>query len=108
MTQKYLLDAIQDKQVVSFTYLGSERVVEPYVLGLNADGQITLMAWQISGAGAIGWRNYLIDKMRCAEPTEQFFSDPRTGYSPDDLPLQKALAWVGAPVRSLDLFSGYC
>ena len=107
MSQKFLLEAVQDKKVVTFTYLGVSRVVEPYALGLSPEGDITLMGWEMSGMGAEGWRNYLIDKMRCTQLTSQYFRDARSDYSPEDLQMQHVLAWVGAPERSLDLFSGY-
>ena len=105
MAQKHFKDAIQNKEIVSFTYLGVDRVVEPYLLGLNADGQITLCAWQMSGEGGSGWKDYLIDKVRNAAPTELYFRKARVDYRPNDFCLKHILAWVGAPKRNLqDLF----
>jgi predicted DNA-binding transcriptional regulator YafY len=105
MAQKPLKDAIHNKEIISFTYLGVDRVVEPYLLGLNADGQITLCAWQMSDEGGSGWKDYLIDKIRNAAPTDLYFRKTRTDCRPKDFSMKHILAWVGTPKRNLqDLF----
>jgi len=100
MTQKNLLRAIRDKEVISFTYLNVPRVVEPYMLGLNAEGEISLCAWELSSDGDRNWRQYLIDKIRGVSPTDLYFRKPQTDWRPSDFPMKHVLAWVGAPVRN--------
>lgn len=94
MSHIYLQKAIHNHEVATFTYQNVSTVVEPYTLGLNADGQITLAGWQISGENGVGWRYYLIDKMRGASPTGLFFQSPRLGYNPNDPTMKHVLIQI--------------
>jgi len=94
MSHKYLQKAIHNHEVAAFTYQNVPMVVEPYTLGLSADGDITLTGWQISGSGGVGWREYLLDKIRGAAPTGLYFPNPRLGYNPNNTTMQHILARV--------------
>jgi len=92
MSHIYLQRAIRNNEVVAFTYQNIPRIVEPYTLGLNADGQITLTAWQVSGGKQVGWHDFLIDKIRGASPTGLYFRDSRAGYNPAAPTMKHVLA----------------
>lgn len=84
MSQHVICSAIADRQVLSFRYKGQFRTVEPHLLGYDSDGDLTLSAWQISGQGREGWRDFHVSKLSGLATTEQTFSGPRVGYNPLD------------------------
>ena len=91
MTHLNLQKAIQNKETVAFTYLSQLRIVEPYMIGLNEDGEITLKAWQMSGGKKTGWMDFFIDKIRGATSTGLHFEAPRAGYASSDTSMQHIL-----------------
>lgn len=84
MQQQVICGAIQDQRVLSFLYDGSHRLVEPHLLGVDSDGDVTLSAWQISGGSGQGWRDFHVAKLTSLSITEQSFAGPRDGYNPND------------------------
>jgi hypothetical protein len=69
------------------------RLIEPYVIGVNSQGNTVMRAWMVRGAsksGRInrslipGWRIYRVDRVRMANPTLTKFMVPRRGYNPED------------------------
>jgi predicted DNA-binding transcriptional regulator YafY len=94
MAQKSLQNAIHAKAVVTFTYEGTPRTVEPYMLGLSTYGNITLVGWQKSGAAGEGFQSYLIDKIRSALITEDAFETPRVNFNPSEFGMKHVLAKV--------------
>ncbi|MGY3449777.1 hypothetical protein [Bradyrhizobium sp. USDA 4353] len=79
---KLICQAIAARKVISFTYEGRLRTVEPHTLGYSLKGIMTLSAWQLSGGSAIDWRDYHCSKMANLSVTDQQFSGPRPGYNP--------------------------
>lgn len=73
-----LCDAIRARRLVRFTYDGYERVVEPYVYGVNTAGHEALLGWLVAGwtasETAPGWRMYLVPEMRQATATAERFT----------------------------------
>lgn len=84
--QLVLCDAIRAHRLVRFTYDGYERVVEPYVYGVNTAGHEVLLAWLVGGWSSSepepGWRTFLASGMRnvaaLAEPFEPRVSGMET------------------------------
>lgn len=80
---KAICAAIKNKDVVRFTYSGTIRKVEPHLLGYDADGDLTLSAWQLVGTG-IGWRDFHVSKIVGLTTTGQTFLRARSGYNHND------------------------
>lgn len=66
MLETAIAEAIRIKKIVRFTYEDAPRTAHPYVLGLDLDNRLTLIAWEAS-AGSFkspsGWMRYHLDKM---------------------------------------------
>lgn len=79
--------AIREHKMLSITYEGQERVVEPHMLALNQVDDLALSAWFVSGysksGGGPGWRQYLLRKITAARVLSETFDGPRPGYKPD-------------------------
>lgn len=59
-----LTEAVRAGRLVTFTYKGYERTVEPHALGTANDGKPALLGWQTSGGSSTepppGWRVFLV------------------------------------------------
>ena len=78
-----ICDAIRQRKVLQFTYTGTLRTVEPHLLGYDADGDLTVSAWQRLGTGE-GWRDFHVSKVHALATTGATFGGPRPGYNPRD------------------------
>ncbi|HYT87171.1 MAG TPA: hypothetical protein VEL76_00495 [Gemmataceae bacterium] len=80
--------AIAAKQLLAFSYEGSERIVEPHLCGHNTAGHDALLAWFVRGhsesAAGPGWRTYLLTEMREIRRLGETFAHARPGYNPTD------------------------
>jgi hypothetical protein len=80
--------AIQNKTLLQFRYDGYPRTVEPHIVGVNAQGQGILLAWQQGGgteSGAfVGWKLFHLDKIESLLETGTAFAGPRPDYKPDN------------------------
>lgn len=78
--QDQIVAAINAKRVVSFTYSGHQRVVEPHVLG-EAGGKIQLLGYQIGGSSSSGgipeWRRFDLAGMSDLSTLAQDFPGAR-------------------------------
>ena len=81
MSQATICDAIANRHVLSFSYKGRTRTVEPHLLGYDGDGDLTLSAWQLSGGSGVGWRDFHVSKASGLSTTGQTFSGSRQGYN---------------------------
>ncbi|MCM1513363.1 MAG: WYL domain-containing protein [Oxalobacter formigenes] len=82
------MTAIQNRLVVTFTYDGLHRVVEPYTLGLSTAGRLALRAFQTEGNSKSGrtydWHLFSVENIRDITMTESRFLPTRPGYNPAD------------------------
>jgi predicted DNA-binding transcriptional regulator YafY len=80
--------AIASKSTVSFTYSGTQRIVEPHSHGFAASGKELLRAYQTQGIGKSsaneGWRLFAIDNILDLQLLDQSFAEPRRGFVPLD------------------------
>lgn len=78
--------AVQERRVVSFSYEGQERVVQPHAYGEGSNGPL-LRAYQTGGYSSTGnlpqWRLYKVDQMRQLTVGEQTF-EIQAGYRRGD------------------------
>lgn len=101
MNLEKLEDAITNKFVCRIDYKGEmgtkilpgSRLIEPYAIGVDSNGNTLIRAWLISGisrSGKInpklvpGWRLFRLDRINSVNPTLQKFLVARKGYNPDD------------------------
>ncbi len=73
-----------NRRVISFTYDGRARTVEPHLLGYDDDGDLTLSAWQLSGGSGRGWRDFHVARLSGLSTTGSIFAGARPEYNPRD------------------------
>ena len=84
-----LCEAIRTRKVISFTYEGRTRIVEPFTLGVHKDtGNLSLCAYWIGGYSESRrspyWRLYTLRHMQNLQVTDQSAARHRLGYNPRD------------------------
>ena len=80
--------AIENKQLLSFTYKDKKRLVEPYTFGQSKQGKDTLSAFQIDGgttaSGQECWRQFPLREMKNLTLLEETFENTREDYHVDN------------------------
>ena len=80
--------AIENKQLLSFTYKDKKRVVEPYTFGQSKQGKDTLSAFQIDGgttaSGQECWRQFPLREMKNLKILDDTFENTREDYHVDN------------------------
>lgn len=93
-----LAQAIEERRVVTFTYDGFLRVVEPFLLGTTTAGRPALRGYQTKGgskSGTVpGWHLFSLDKIGGIAMIQESFSGERPWYNPVD----KAMSTIGPHV----------
>lgn len=84
-----LNQAIKNRSVITFEYMGGLRKVEPFLTGVHRDtGNDTLRAWFVDGVSKSGqyntWKMYTINHIKNIQITSESFSGFRHGYDPSD------------------------
>ena len=86
-----ICDAVRDRRIISFSYKGTIRTVEPHLVGHDSDGDLTLSAWQLSGGSGQGFRDFHVRKLSGLTITQRSFAGPRPGYNPNDSTLERVV-----------------
>ena len=93
-----IIDAIKNKSVLSFSYDGHPRTVEPHTVGMNHKSNIVLRCFQTSGtssdAKVPGWKLMKIDKIEGFRISDDAFDSPRPGYNKGDKAMKEIYAEV--------------
>jgi len=100
-----LTKSIKDRTVVKLKYKGErERIVEPYVLGVNHLGNTLLRAYQQSGysssSNVEGWKLFNVELIEYVEPLQsegvlvKFDPKRRPEYNPNDKAMVKIIVNV--------------
>jgi len=80
--------AIENKQLLSFTYKDKKRLVEPYTFGQSKQGKDTLSAFQIDGgttaSGQECWRQFPLREMKNLKILDDTFENTREDYHVDN------------------------
>lgn len=80
-----IIAAIQGKRLLSFTYDGQPRIVEPHTLGIDTKGHLTLCAFQVGGGSrsgaSTGWKNFRVEGMSDLAVLSARFIAPRPEYA---------------------------
>jgi hypothetical protein len=92
-----LTSAILNRQVISFTYDGLRRVVQPATFGQTTTGKFALRGCQVNGASRRNhvpcWELYSESKIVGASPTgEVFESFVLSGYTRGDSAFTRIIA----------------
>jgi hypothetical protein len=84
-----LHSAIQDKQLIRFSYKNNERIVEPHDYGIQ-NGIVRLFSWQVGGRSSSripGWRMFDVEGIQNCEMLDKHFAGNR------DVPTGKHHRW---------------
>ena len=80
--------AIHDRHLLSFTYDGFPRVVEPHCCGTDKKGHPALRAYQVQGGSEsgeyVGWKLFHIREIRQLTILPGKFPVPRPDYKRND------------------------
>ena len=83
-----LCQAIRERHVLTFSYDGYSRVVEPHCHGITTAGNEALRCYQVSGGSASGtvpgWHMMTTDKIIGLTVSPNSFSGTRPGYNRGD------------------------
>ena len=96
-----LTAAIEQRKIVTFTYEGLSRRVQPAAYGVgNRKGKDTLHAYQIGGESQRGgiphWRNFHVEKMTGLTVLDEVFGPNPPGFSGNPFPTTH-VALAGSP-----------
>ena len=83
-----ICSAIRNQQLLSFTYKGNEKIVEPHLLGIKkGSDKDTLSAWRVKSTDfseTSNWCNYSLENITNLKALNETFSGKRDGYNPND------------------------
>ena len=96
--EEVLTFAIESRRVVTFTYDGHHRVVEPFLLGVTTRGTLALRGYQTEGTSNSGtvpaWHLFSLSKISAIEVTQSCFEGVRPFYNPADTAMLRIDAHV--------------
>lgn len=79
-----ITEAIENQNLIEFTYDGCYRLVEPHTLGEGKTGKENLSAYQIEGTSLHGnvpdWKLFTLSKIKGLNVLGETFDSPRSGY----------------------------
>jgi hypothetical protein len=80
--------AIQNRNLLTFSYDGYPRTVEPHTYGADRKGHMALRAYQVGGGSEsreyVGWKIFHVHEMSGVSVLPQTFLGPRPKYKRDD------------------------
>lgn len=82
-----IISAIKNKQFISFTYSGLERVAEPHAVGLSKAGNDVLCCYQTEGRHITSgheWDLCTLSKISNLSLTGTYFESARPAYKKGD------------------------
>lgn len=82
-----LCDAMNTMRLVTFTYHGYDRVVEPHTYGIDGRGHEALRGFQVRGGSEsreLGWKLFHVKEMGGLSVSQDTFGGPRQGYKRGD------------------------
>jgi len=80
--ESIIIAVIKEKKVLSFTYSGYPRIVEPHIFGVN-EGARQILGYQIRGGSKSGgalpeWRRFQISAMQNLQMLDENFPGRRS------------------------------
>ena len=99
MVKANLQIAIKEQKKVRLYYEGTERIVHPFLIGINKRGNESLRAYQVDGYSSSGelpaGRLFLLDRIDFVEIIDEKFPI-RDDYNPDDKGMIKIIYRIEA------------
>ena len=87
----FILEAMEWPELVVFGYLGSDRVVAPFVVGVSDVGNALVRGYQLEGVSRSGkgegWRVFQVDQMDDLQIYDEFFDA-------DDFAFDRFYPWI--------------
>lgn len=91
-----IINAINNMEVLSFTYKGNSRVVEPHAYGMGSDGDDLLRAYQVGGYSSSGrlpkWRLFEVNEIYNLSLISEKFKEARPDYHRNDKVMDRIYA----------------
>jgi hypothetical protein len=85
--RKIIIDAINNRQILTFIYSGIHRVVEPHAVGISSTGNEVLRCYQTKGGHiSLGheWDLCDLQKIHNIQVATEQFREPRPHYKRGD------------------------
>lgn len=82
---------VKNREVISISYHGSERELEPHALARYQTGELILLGWQVEGPSGSGWRDFRVDGITSVKILGATFSTPRPGFDPTGAKFQEII-----------------
>lgn len=83
-----IAEAIQRRRLLTFSYDGYRRTVEPHTYGIDRKGHRALRAYQVGGGSEsgehVGWKLFHVGEMHAIHMLNESFVGPRQGYQRGD------------------------
>jgi hypothetical protein len=79
-----ICQAIEKRLLLTFVYKGEDRTAEPYILGYDGKGTLTLSAVQVSGGSGPGFRTFPLSGISMLAMTDRHFARNHPDYNPRD------------------------
>lgn len=79
-----IYEAIGDRRVLAFSYKGTARTAEPYIVGYDDKNKLVLSAVQLSGGSGVGFRSFDLNEMSSVARTDRRFNGSNPDYNPGD------------------------
>ncbi len=80
--------AITEKLLLTFSYDGHHRTVEPHTLGIDSKGHLALRAYQVAGSSSSGeyrgWKMFHVSEVSGLAVCSENFASARPGYKRGD------------------------
>lgn len=86
-----ICSAINSKRIITFLYNQKMRTVEPHLFGYDADGDLSLYAWQLQTGSGEGWRQFHASNISGISITERSFLQPRIDWKPHKIGVSRVL-----------------
>ena len=88
----FIRQAIMERRQIVVNYDPGIRSIEPHALGLGAEGQLLLRAYQVAGSSEqtnhSGWRLFRLDRIARDVALGGRFQAPRPDYKRDDIAMK--------------------
>lgn len=78
-----ICEAIRSKRILTFTYDGLYREIEPHIYGTSSQDKETVNGHQTAGqshSGSLGWRAFDVQKIQALQVSQATFAAPRPTY----------------------------
>jgi hypothetical protein len=100
---KEIVEAIENKSVLRFSYNGQERIVEPQTYGVSATGKEVLRAFQKSGGSKSGQSQiaklFDMEKISGLKKTGEHFCEALAAHNPNDSAMVEIFASLPKPKK---------